>query len=107
MHKYRIFGNCAKLPLQFCAAGFTIWIIDPRKDQPQQLRTFHNHSAGHSIGGVIHFLTDRYGRLRPYLSRLPTVFVGENLREVPESYVSVDNYRGAYLGVEYLHGPRP
>ena len=31
------------------------------------------------------------------------MFVGENLREVPESYVSVDNYRGAYIGVEYLH----
>ena len=47
---------------------------------------------------------ESYEKLRPYLSRLPTVFVGENLREVPESYVSVDNYRGAYMGVEYLYG---
>ena len=31
------------------------------------------------------------------------MFAGENLREIPVSYVSVDNYRGAYLGVEHLY----
>lgn len=46
---------------------------------------------------------ESYETLRPYLSRIPTVFVGENLREAPESYVSVDNARGAYIGVEYLY----
>ena len=35
---------------------------------------------------------------------MPTVFVGENLRDAPESYVTVDNFRGAYMGVEYLYG---
>ena len=32
------------------------------------------------------------------------VFLSENLRDQPQSYVSVDNSRGAYLGVEYLYG---
>lgn len=44
-----------------------------------------------------------YESLKPSLSRIPTVFIGENLRELPESYVSVDNSRGAYMGVEYLY----
>ena len=61
---------------------------------------------GRQVDGIILVPSgpESYEKLRPYLSRLPTVFVGENLREVPESYVSVDNYRGAYMGVEYLHG---
>ncbi|MFR3922017.1 MAG: substrate-binding domain-containing protein [Dysosmobacter welbionis] len=32
------------------------------------------------------------------------MFLSENLRDQPQSYVSVDNSRGAYLGVEYLYG---
>ena len=34
---------------------------------------------------------------------LPTIFVSENLRDLPESYVSVDNYRGTHIGTEYLY----
>ena len=60
---------------------------------------------GRQVDGIILCPSgaESYDCLRPYLSRLPTVFVGENLREVPESYVSVDNARGAYIGVEYLY----
>ena len=32
------------------------------------------------------------------------MFLSDNLRDQPQSYVSVDNSQGAYLGVEYLYG---
>ncbi len=44
-----------------------------------------------------------YERLHPYLDTVPTVFVSENLRDIQESYVTVDNHRGTYIGVEYLY----
>lgn len=37
------------------------------------------------------------------LEQTPTVFLSENLRDQPYSYVAVDNARGTQLGVEYLY----
>lgn len=47
--------------------------------------------------------SESYTNLKPLISRIPTVFVSENLRDLPESYVSVDNYRGTHIGTEYLY----
>lgn len=47
--------------------------------------------------------TESYANLKPLISKVPTVFVSENLRDLPESYVSVDNYRGTQIGTEYLY----
>lgn len=47
--------------------------------------------------------SESYTNLRPLISKVPTVFVSENLRDLPESYVSVDNYRGTRIGTEYLY----
>lgn len=45
-----------------------------------------------------------YEKIAPLLEQIHAVFLSENLRDQPQSYVSVDNSRGAYLGVEYLYG---
>ncbi|MBQ8972420.1 MAG: LacI family DNA-binding transcriptional regulator [Clostridia bacterium] len=60
---------------------------------------------GRKVDGVILVPSESssYESLKPLLGRMPTVFLGENLREAPESYVSVDNHRGAFMGVEYLY----
>lgn len=43
-----------------------------------------------------------YDELRPYLSRIPTVFINEDLQGRSEGYVTIDNYKGSYIGTEYL-----
>ena len=43
-----------------------------------------------------------YDNLKKYFNKVPTVFVNENLEDVPESYVVVDNYRGTCMATEYL-----
>jgi LacI family transcriptional regulator len=43
-----------------------------------------------------------YEALEKYFDQIPTVFIGESVRDTPASYVAVDNYRGAMLGTEYL-----
>lgn len=60
---------------------------------------------GRQVDGIIIIPSsvDTYGRLKRYLDKVPTVFVSENLRDVPESYVAVDNYRGTFIGTEYLY----
>ena len=61
--------------------------------------------VGRQVDGIILVpsCSDSYKTLKPYIARVPTVFMSENLRDLPESYVAVDNYNGTRLGVEYLH----
>ena len=60
--------------------------------------------VGRQVDGIVLVpsSSDSYKNLKPYLARVPTVFMSENLRDLPESYVAVDNYRGTHIGVEYL-----
>jgi len=86
------------------ARGYNIILCNSSRDLEQEKEHFELMMA-RQVDGVILLPSapESYERLRAYLPRLPTVFVGENLREAQESYVSVDNYRGAYIGVEYLY----
>ncbi|MDY5612889.1 LacI family DNA-binding transcriptional regulator [Dysosmobacter sp.] len=86
------------------ARGYNIILCNSSRDAEQERELFEL-MIGRQVDGIILCPSgpESYESLRPYLSRLPTVFVGENLREVPESYVAVDNARGAYIGVEYLY----
>jgi len=87
------------------ARGYNIILCNSSRDLEQEREIFEL-MIGRQVDGVILIPAgpESYESLRPYLDRLPTVFVGENLREVPESYVAVDNARGARIGVEYLYG---
>ncbi|MDO4614441.1 MAG: LacI family DNA-binding transcriptional regulator [Lachnospiraceae bacterium] len=84
--------------------GYNIILCNSSKD-PEQEKELFELLLGRQVDGIIVIpsSTDSYTALAPYLSRIPTVFLGENMRDLPESYVSVDNYRGAYMGVEYLY----
>lgn len=86
------------------ARGYNIILCNSSRNLEQERELFEL-MIGRQVDGIVLFPSgpDSYETLRPYLNRIPTVFIGENLREVPESYVSVDNYQGARLGVEYLY----
>ncbi len=84
--------------------GYNIILCNSSRDMDQERELFEL-MIGRQVDGILLCPAGpgSYERLRPYLSRIPTIFIGENLREVPESYVSVDNFRGAQIGVEYLY----
>ena len=44
-----------------------------------------------------------YENIRAYTDQVPTVFLSENLRDQPQSYVAADNSRGTYIGTKYLY----
>ena len=86
------------------ARGYNIILCNSSRD-PEQERELFELMIGRQVDGFLLSPAgmESYEKLYPYLSRIPTVFIGENLREMPESYVSVDNFRGAQMGVEYLY----
>ena len=86
------------------ARGYSIILCNSSRNLDQERELFELMIA-RKADGVILLPSESasYDSLKPLLSRIPTVFVGENLREAPESYVAVDNFRGAYMGVEYLY----
>lgn len=86
------------------AKGYNILLCNSSRD-PEQERELFDLMIGRQVDGILIAPSgaESYNKLFPYFSRIPTVFIGENLREVPESYVSVDNFRGAQMGVEYLY----
>ena len=86
------------------ARGYNIILCNSSRDIEQERELFEL-MIGRQVDGVILLPAgpESYDSLQPFFSRLPTVFVGENLRDAQESYVSVDNFRGTYMGVEYLY----
>lgn len=84
-------------------SGYNIMYCNSTHDPDQEEEVF-KLLVGRQVDGIIIMPSsvDTYSRLKPYLSKVPTVFVSENLRDVPESYVAVDNHKGTFLGTEYL-----
>ena len=86
------------------ARGYNIVLCNSLRSLEQE-RLLFELMISRKVDGVILLPaeSDSYHMLETLLPRIPTIFVGENLRDAPESFVTVDNYRGAYMGVEYLY----
>ncbi|HWQ57612.1 MAG TPA: LacI family DNA-binding transcriptional regulator [Clostridia bacterium] len=84
--------------------GYNLMLCNSSHDLALEREVF-SLLVGRQVDGIILVPagSDSYENLRPYISKVPTVFMSENLRDVPESYISVDNYRGTRLGTEYLY----
>lgn len=84
--------------------GYNLMLCNSSHDMAMEKHVF-KLLLGRQVDGIILMPchADSYTSLKDYISVVPTVFMGENLRDLPESYVSVDNYRGMYIGTEYLY----
>ena len=61
--------------------------------------------TGRQVDGIIIHPADEetYHRILPYTKNTPTVFLNEDMGDLPASYVTIDNYKGTWMGTEYLH----
>ena len=86
------------------AHGYSTIVSNSLRDLDRE-ETIFKDMLSHQVDGMIlcPASPESYERLSYLLEMVPTVFFGENLRELPVSYVSIDNRRGAALGVEYLY----
>lgn len=84
--------------------GYNLMLCNSSHDLALEKEVFEL-LVGRQVDGIILVPagTESYENLKPFINRVPTVFMSENLRDLPESYVSVDNYRGTRIGTEYLH----
>ena len=86
------------------AAGYNLMVCNTSYDPEQEKQAFEL-LLGRQADGII-FIPSGYescASLQPYFDRAPVVILSENLQEIPELCVSVDNSKGAGLGVEYLY----
>lgn len=84
--------------------GYSLVLCNSSSDLEQEKHVFQL-LVGRQVDGIILMPShaDSYPAIKEYAAVVPTVFMNENLRDLPESYVSVDNYRGTRIGTEYLH----
>ncbi len=86
------------------AHGYNIMLCDSGPDLKQE-KTVVKLLLGRQVDGILIVpqSSHSYDNLKSYLDQIPTVFLSENLRDQPQSYVAVDNSRGTYLGTQYLY----
>lgn len=84
--------------------GYNIMLCNSGPDL-QQEQTVVRLLLGRQVDGILIVPQSpkSYENIRQYTDKVPTVFLSENLRDQPQSYVAVDNSRGTYIGVEYLY----
>lgn len=84
--------------------GYNIMLCDSGPDLRQE-KTVVKLLLGRQVDGILIVpqSSRSYESLKPYLDQTPTVFLSENLRDQPQSYVAVDNSRGTYLGTQHLY----
>ncbi len=85
------------------AHGYNIMLCNSSHDINLEEQVFEL-LMGRQVDGIIIVPQRRYLWAAKKTSfQSADVFVSENLRDLPESYVAVDNYRGMYIGTEYLY----
>ena len=84
--------------------GYNLILCNSYPDLEQEYKAMQL-MVGHQVDGVLIIPQQREScpNLSKYTAMLPTVFLSENLRDQPENYIAVDNYRGTMIGTEYLY----
>ena len=86
------------------AHGYNIMLCNSGPDLKQE-KTVVKLLLGRQVDGILIVpqSSRSYENIRAYTDQVPTVFLGENLRDQPQSYVAADNSHGTYIGTRYLY----
>ena len=84
--------------------GYNIMLCNSGPDLKQE-KTVVKLLLGRKVDGILIVPQSpkTYDSIQAYTDQVPTVFLSENLRDQPQSYVAVDNSQGTFLGTEYLY----
>lgn len=84
--------------------GYNIMLCNSGPDLKQE-KTVVKLLLGRQVDGILIVPQSpkTYENIQAYTDQVPTVFLSENLRDQPQSYVAVDNNRGTYIGARYLY----
>ena len=84
--------------------GYNIMLCNSGPDLKQE-KTVVKLLLGRQVDGILIVPQSpkTYENIRAYTDQVPKVFLSENLRDQPQSYVAADNSRGTYIGTKYLY----
>ena len=84
--------------------GYNVMLCNSGPDLKQE-KTVVKLLLGRQVDGILIVPQSpkTYENIRAYTDQVPTVFLSENLRDQPQSYVAADNSRGTYIGTKYLY----
>lgn len=86
------------------AHGYNIMLCNSGPDLKQE-KAVVKLLLGRQVDGILIVpqSSQTFENIQAYAEQVPIVFLSENLRDQPQSYVAVDNARGTYMGTEYLY----
>lgn len=84
--------------------GYNIMLCNSGPDLKQE-KTVVKLLLGRQVDGILIVpqSPDTYENIRAFTDQVPTVFLSENLRDQPQSYVAADNSHGTYIGTRFLY----
>ena len=84
--------------------GYNLMVCNSSYDLALEKQVF-SVLLGRQVDGIIMIPAgnESYESLKSMTSQVPTVFISENMQDVPENYIAVDNRQGTESATEYLY----
>ncbi|MBR0082362.1 MAG: LacI family DNA-binding transcriptional regulator [Clostridia bacterium] len=84
--------------------GYNLMVCNSSYDVDLEKEVF-TLLVGRQVDGIIllPISSESYESLKSLTAQVPTVFISENLQDLPEDYVAVDNRQGMRIATEYLY----
>lgn len=84
--------------------GYNLMVCNSSYDHDLEKQVF-SLLVSRKVDGIIMIPVghESYESISNLTAQIPTVFISENMKNVPENYVSVDNYKGMQMAAEYLY----
>ena len=94
----------AHLEIYARKCGFNLMVCNSSYNLDLEKEVF-SLLMGRKVDGIIMIPVgnESYDSLKVLTAQVPTVFIGENMQDLPENYVSVDNTNGMQRATEYLY----
>lgn len=94
----------AHLEIYARRCGYNLMVCNSSYDRELEKEVF-SLLVGRKVDGIIMIPVgnESYESLKSLTAQIPTVFIGENMQDLPENYVSVDNTTGMQKATDYLY----
>ncbi len=94
----------AHLEIYARQCGYNLMVCNSSYDRELEKEVF-SLLMGRKVDGIIMIPvgSGSYDALKAFTAQVPTVFIGDNMIDLPENYVSVDNTSGMQQATEYLY----
>lgn len=94
----------AHLEIYSRRCGYNLMVCNSSYD-PELEKEVFSVLLGRQVDGIIMIPigNESYDGLKSLTAQVPTVFISENMQDLPENYVAVDNRQGTEAATEYLY----